>query len=104
MAAIVRLGLDAPAEVGLSPWSVPRPFILNMQAAAALGYMPRTSYRQAVGPICDWLAGEDGEAWKATFPILASYPSPLFDYASEDKLRHGPHPPRERSGRQLTVS
>lgn len=84
---IVELGADAPANVGLSPWSIPRPFILDMQAAAALGYRPRTTYRQAIGPLCDWLARQNTEAWEAAFPVLAHYPWPLFDYASEDKLR-----------------
>jgi nucleoside-diphosphate-sugar epimerase len=83
---IVGIGADAPANVGLSPWSIPRPFILDMQAAATLGYTPRTTYRQAVGPLCDWLARQDPGAWQAAFPVLADYPWPVFDYASEDKL------------------
>lgn len=83
---IVGLGPDAPDTVGVSPWSVPRPFILDTAAAVALGYEPRTSYRQAIGPLCDLLAGQDKEAWEAAFPVLANYRWPLFDYASEDKL------------------
>ncbi|MGK9171236.1 NAD-dependent epimerase/dehydratase family protein [Inquilinus limosus] len=84
---IIGLGPDAPGDVGLSPWSIPRPFIVDMRAAAALGYTPRMTYRQAVGPLCDWLAGQDTEAWQAAFPALANYPWPLFDYAGEDRLR-----------------
>jgi len=87
---MIGLGTAAPGTVGLSPWSVPHPFILDTAAALALGYEPRTSYRQAIGPLCDWLAGHDTEDWETAFPVLAKYPWPLFDYAAEDllELRH----------------
>jgi len=81
------LGPETPGHVGRSPWSVPRPFILDTAAALALGYTPRTSYRQAIGPLCDWLSRHDTEAWEAAFPVLANYGWPLFDYASEDRLK-----------------
>jgi nucleoside-diphosphate-sugar epimerase len=84
---MIGLGPDAPGTVGVSPWSVPRPFILDTAAAVALGYTARTSYRQAIGPLCDWLAGQDKEAWEAAFPVLAKYRWALFDYASEDELK-----------------
>lgn len=49
------------------------------------GYVPATTYREAVGSICDELANaEAGDDWQARFPILASYPYDLFDYAAED--------------------
>lgn len=79
---IVPLASDA---IGLSPWSIPRPFVLDTRAATALGYTPRTTYGAAVGPICDWLSMQDADAWEAAFPVLAAYPWPLFDYASEDR-------------------
>ena len=87
---LIGLGPEAPGTVGVSPWSVPRPFILDMAAAHALGYRPRTTYEQAIGPLCDWLAGQDASDWQAAFPVLANYPWPLFDYAGEDalELRH----------------
>lgn len=80
---IVALTSDA---IGLSPWSIPWPFVLATQAAVALGYTPRTTYREAVGPISDWLSGQDVDAWEAAFAVLAAYPWPLFDYASEDRM------------------
>jgi nucleoside-diphosphate-sugar epimerase len=83
---IVRLASDA---IGLSPWSIPRPFVLDTEAALALGYTPRTRYRDAVGPICDWLSRQDADAWEAAFPVLAGYPWPLFDYAGEDRAGLG---------------
>jgi nucleoside-diphosphate-sugar epimerase len=87
---MVGLGPAAPGHVGRSPWSVPRPYILDTTAAAALGYAPRTRYAEAIGPLCDWLAAHDPATWETAFPVLASYPWPLFDYAGEDALE----PPR----------
>lgn len=74
-----------PATVGRTPWSVPHPFVLDNCAALAIGYVPITSYPQAVGSICDDLA-KDGvdEDWRTRFPILASYPRDHFDYEAEN--------------------
>lgn len=74
------------AAIGRSPWSVPRPFILDLRAAAALGYTARQSYADAVGAICEWLARNDSNGWETSFPVLAQYPWPLFDYAAEDRV------------------
>jgi nucleoside-diphosphate-sugar epimerase len=76
---------SSAATIGLSPWSIPRPFVLDVQAAAALGYSPRATYRDSVGAICDWLSRQDPGVWETAFPVLAAYPWPLFDYASEDR-------------------
>lgn len=74
-----------PAKIGRTPWSVPRPFVLDNSAALALGYVPVTTYPKAVGAICDDLANVGtGEGWQARFPILARYPYDLFDYSAED--------------------
>jgi nucleoside-diphosphate-sugar epimerase len=74
-----------PPTVGRTPWSVPRPFVLDCQAALSLGYAPATTYSDAVKPICDWLVvnAANGD-WKEQYPVLASYPRNLFDYAAED--------------------
>lgn len=74
------------AAVGWSPWSVPAPFTLNTDAAAALGYKPVTTYRNSVAETCDWLIGQNGADWQEKFPILADYPRELFDYAAEDEF------------------
>ena len=82
---ILPLGLGGRTEgLGLSPWSIPGPLVLDTQAALALGYTPRTTYRDAVGPLCDWLRRQETIAWEAAFPELAAYPWLLFDYGSED--------------------
>ncbi|HEX7855004.1 MAG TPA: NAD-dependent epimerase/dehydratase family protein [Sphingobium sp.] len=74
-----------PASIGRTPWSVPRPFVLDNGAALALGYAPTTTYPEAVAAICNELANVNAnEDWQARFPILASYAYDLFDYSGED--------------------
>jgi len=87
---IVGQGGDAfPARVGRNPWSVPKPFVLDLSAAAALGYAPATTYAQSIEAICDELSdGAKGEDWRERFPVLASYPYDQFDYQSEDDALH----------------
>lgn len=74
------------AVVGNSPWSIPAPFTLDMDAPKALGYQPVTDYAGGVGDACDWLLAQLGEDWRMRFPILAAYPWNLFDYDAEDDL------------------
>ena len=74
-----------PPSVGRTPWSVPRPFVVDCRAALDLGYSPATTYADAVKLVCNWLVATVGDGdWKERFPILASYPRDLFDYAAED--------------------
>lgn len=76
-----------PPSVGRTPWSVPRPFVLDCRAATDLGYSPATTYADAVKLVCDWLVETVGDGdWKERFPVLASYPRELFDYAVEDEF------------------
>ena len=84
------LGIDDPSyppRVGRSPWSVPRPFVVDSSAARAIGYSPVTSYAGAVGAICDSLVREVGDGrWQDRYPVLAGYPRDLFDYVAEDAI------------------
>ncbi|TCS15345.1 NAD-dependent epimerase/dehydratase family protein [Caulobacter sp. BK020] len=74
-----------PAKLGRTPWSVPRPFVLDTRAAQALGYKPVTSYAQTVGGICkDLIRRAAREDWRQAFPVLASYAYEHFDYSAED--------------------
>jgi nucleoside-diphosphate-sugar epimerase len=79
-------GEDFPATLGRNPWSVPRPFILDMQTAAKLGYTPAITYADAVKLTCNWLVekASDGD-WRERFPGFASRPD-SFDYRTEDCL------------------
>jgi len=81
----IKLSSDIfPAGIGRTPWSVPRPFVLDNRAALALGYVPMTSYARAVHIVCDELVKSQDDDWRSRFPILASYPYDLFDYRAED--------------------
>ncbi len=79
-------GEDYPATLGRTPYSVPRPFILDLRAAGALGYSPATTYADAVKSTCNWLVetASDGD-WLERFPWFRPPPD-LFDYRGEDRL------------------
>ncbi len=83
---IVEVDDDSyPPSVGRTPWSVPRPFVLDCCAALDLGYSPATTYADATKPVCDWLVATAGDGdWKERFPVMAGYPVDPFDYAIED--------------------
>ena len=65
--------------VGSHPWCTPRPFVLDMTAAAALGYQPITDYLGAVGA-----SARGAEASAAAGVAFAPYLATMFDYAGED--------------------
>ncbi|MGY0488016.1 NAD-dependent epimerase/dehydratase family protein [Streptomyces sp. WG-D5] len=74
-------------NVGDSPWSVPRPLVLDMSAAEReLGYKPGTTYADALPETVEWLTARlREEDWETGFPkMVASYTTGLFDYAAED--------------------
>lgn len=89
---VVALADEAayPASIGWTPWSVPRPFVLNTNAALSIGYQPVTSYSQTAAQVCEWLVrATAGRDWRKLFPILAVYPRELFDYEREDAALKG---------------
>jgi nucleoside-diphosphate-sugar epimerase len=73
-------------EVGDTPWSVPRPFVVDMLAAEIeLRYRPVLSYARGVRPVLDWIVGElSGRDWQTAFPKAAEHLH--FDYAAEDEF------------------
>lgn len=78
--------------VGQTPWSVPVPVVLSMQAAREqLGYEPHSSHRAAIGPAIEWMLEAVADAdWRERFPGLARYGAEAwFDYAAEDALLGG---------------
>ncbi|MBX9719447.1 MAG: NAD(P)H-binding protein [Microbacteriaceae bacterium] len=78
--------------VGQTPWSVPVPVELSMQAAREqLGYDPLGSHRATIGPAIDWMLEAVAETdWRELFPGLARYGAEgWFDYAAEDALLDG---------------
>jgi nucleoside-diphosphate-sugar epimerase len=75
--------------VGRHPWAIPRPFLLSINRAKAIGYTPAADYEQAITPYLEWLTGAEPERWRTAFPQLARYPYDLFDYAAEDAVASG---------------
>lgn len=73
--------------VGMTPWSVPKPFVLDLSKAAAIGYKAIVRYQDTLPAYCSWLVEAGREDWPRAFPQLASYPaSDLFDYDTEDRF------------------
>ncbi len=71
------------AEVGRTPWSVPRSFMIDGSKAQGVAGYRSPRYADAAGPAIEWLAKCDPDDWSEQFPQLASYPWDLFDYAAE---------------------
>jgi nucleoside-diphosphate-sugar epimerase len=76
--------------VGLTPWSVPRPVVLDMQRAAdELGYVAPGGYAQTVGACVEWLAeASSGRDWREAFPgfVRMEAMGDFFPYAAEDEF------------------
>lgn len=81
----VLLDADAPAFVGVTPWSSPSPFVLDTTAARSLGWEP-PRFATAVVPELDWLVETahrtpaDGDVPWASDPFWDR----MFDYGPED--------------------
>ena len=75
-------------NVGINPWGVPGPLVLDMSAAAErLGYSPVVGYAESLPAYLDWIvetsrAGDRQEAF--TVFARAQGDRDLFDYAAED--------------------
>jgi len=81
-------GKDYPATLGRTPYSVPRPFILDVRAAGELGYYPATTYADAVKLTCNWLVETAADSdWLERCPWFRPPPE-LFNYREEDRLLH----------------
>ena len=64
------------ASLGANPWDKRPPFVLDMTAAAALGYQPVGDYTTTVAEEIDWLVRER--------PPIDGFDG-AFDYAAEDE-------------------
>jgi nucleoside-diphosphate-sugar epimerase len=74
--------------VGESPWSVPRPFVLDMnEAEFEVGYRPVTTYARAVEETVEWLvSATNGRDWREVLPGAARHYADQFDYDAEDEF------------------
>jgi nucleoside-diphosphate-sugar epimerase len=74
-------------SVGASPWSVPRPYVLNCGAAKALGWDGGQVYGEAVKKTAQWLLQfKAGTDWQAQLTGFSNYADGPFDYAAEDQF------------------
>ena len=82
-------GQPAPGQPapGRHPWDRPHPFVLDMTAAAGLGYSPAGDYAATVAAEVDWLvaAAQGGEDAGLIPGPGDEYFAPLLDYRSEDR-------------------
>lgn len=75
--------------VGVSPWSVPEPFLLDTTVSKELlaadhQVLPnyKTAVLDAIGGLLQQAAGEN---WQVNYPQLAAYPFEQFNYALEEE-------------------
>ena len=74
------------ASVGRTPWSVPRPFVIDGAKAARDGRLAKVTYEVEAAEAVKWLQRCCPTDWRTAFPQLAAYPWDLFDYAAEDTV------------------
>ncbi|MEM7710001.1 MAG: NAD-dependent epimerase/dehydratase family protein [Pseudomonadota bacterium] len=69
-----------PPDLGVTPWSVAQPMIVDAPATEA------GPYAQSVGPAVRWLMEDVARGdWRAMVPQLAAYPRDHFDYGADDR-------------------
>jgi nucleoside-diphosphate-sugar epimerase len=84
-AELLLAGAAADGGLGDTPWSAPRPFVLDMTEAELLGYRPVTTYAEAVVATCRWLVEmTERREWQELWPEPAKRMAESFDYAAED--------------------
>jgi nucleoside-diphosphate-sugar epimerase len=83
--ALGQPALGQPA-LGRHPWDRRHPFVLDMTAAARLGYTPAGDYAATVTAAVDWLvaAAQGGEDADLVPGSGDEYFAPLLDYRGED--------------------
>lgn len=70
-----------PPKAGVTPWSIPRPFVV----APSEDFEGAGSYESLVAPAVQWLIEATcDQSWKEVLPALAAYPFDLFDYAADE--------------------
>jgi nucleoside-diphosphate-sugar epimerase len=77
---------EGRGAVGNTPWSAPKPLVVDMSAAAQeLGYESATTWSDAIDRQVEWLvAATRGRKWEEVLPRGAEYLQ--FDYEGEDAL------------------
>ena len=85
---LVTVAGDPVDGVGLTPWAVPRPLVLDMRRAAdELGYVAPGGYADTVGACVEWLVeAAAARDWREAFPgfVRMEAMGDFFAYAAED--------------------
>ena len=78
---------EGPPGLGRHPWDAPHPIVLDMTAAAGLGYRPAGDYATTVASEVDWLtaAARGGQDADLVPGPADDYFAPLLDYPAEDR-------------------
>jgi nucleoside-diphosphate-sugar epimerase len=78
--------LDDAGPLGRHPWDAPHPIVLDMNAAAELGYTPAGDYATTVAEEVEWLvsAAGGGEGSERLPGPDDPFFGPMLDYAAED--------------------
>ncbi len=73
---------------GATPWSIPRPMIVDMREAETLGYQPVTRYEEAVGDgVRRLLEATREQDWRQLMhPSAVDYLGAMFDYQAEEQF------------------
>ena len=83
----VLLDDGADETLGRHPWDAPHPIVLDMTAAAELGYTPVGDYATTVAEEVEWLVrvAEGGAVAEIVPGFDEAYFTPMLDYAAEDR-------------------
>lgn len=98
-------GTAGRTGLGRTPWDKPRGFVLDMTAAARLGYVPAGDYAATVAAEVDWLvaAARGGEDAGLIPGPGDSYFAPLLDYPAEDRWLASRQAGHQVAGGRLTA-
>jgi nucleoside-diphosphate-sugar epimerase len=83
-AELVEVPANKNSTIGRTPWSVPRPFLVDGSKARTTCSRAGSTYWPNARNAVEWLVENNPEDWRAAFPQLTVYPWDLFDYAAED--------------------
>jgi nucleoside-diphosphate-sugar epimerase len=81
--------LDDDGPLGDHPWNTKHPIVLDMTAAAELGYAPAGDYAATVADEVDWLVAVSRDGDESLPSPDDPYFAPLLDYAAEDRYMLG---------------
>ena len=80
--------ISGASPIGDTPWSVPKPFVMSMAAAAEeLGYSPVATFSDTVPTLVESIEAALATApWQEAFPVfLRANGEAAFDYVAEDE-------------------